>query len=331
MSDYREAIVQSVTESLVHCLNPDQLHMVTNTIMHALNEYEITKRCTDLEVIDPENEKLIKRYCACLIVDGKSKNTIYQYRRTIKLLSDFLHKPFTEMSAYDVRFYLACEKERGLSNASLENTRMNIGAFFSWMATEDIITKNPMLAIKPIKCPKEIKKPFSTVEIDALKSACKSLKDRSLIEMLLSTGVRVSELADLRVEDINFSTLAVHILHGKGDKERYTYTTDVSVMHLKKYLMSRREDGDFLFYNKNHEQLGTCGIRFILNTIARRAGVENVHPHRFRRTFATGLAARGMDIQEIQKLLGHSNINTTMTYVYTNDEQVRSSYRRYIA
>ena len=242
-----------------------------------------------------------------------------------------MKKPFTEMGAYDIRFYLACEKDHGTSNRTLENTRSYLSAFFNWMAIEDIVQKNPLATVKPIRYVDEVRKPFSETEIDALRSSCESMRERALIEVLLSSGVRVSELSEMRAEDINMVTLEVHVKHGKGGKERITYITPVAAMHLEKYLKERPESDSCLFYNGNHEKLNPGGIRFVLKQIAKRSGVSNVHPHRFRRTFATGLAARGMEIQEIQRLLGHSNISTTMQYVCLDDEKVRASYRKYIA
>ena len=150
--------------------------------------------------------------------------------------------------------------------------------------------------------------------------------------MLLSTGVRVSELTSMKIEDINFSNLSVHVVHGKGNKERITYTTPVAAKYLLTYLNDRKEkDRDCLFCNMYHEQLRPGGVNRILKTIEKRAGVENVHPHRFRRTFATNLAKRGMEIQEIQRLLGHANLNTTMIYVAVDDAKVKASYTRYTA
>lgn len=330
--DCRLSFMQDVETTLVNRYGAEEATAIADVVGKVLNGYEIMERCTELVPLDDRNERLMKRYSACLMVDGKSEKTIYQYIRTIRKLSEAIQKPFPDMGAYDIRFFLATEKERGLSNVSLENTRANLSAFFQWLTNEEIIPKNPIAKLKPIKCPKEIKKPFSEVEIDALRSACNNLKERALIEILLSTGVRVSELAAMNVKDINQSTLSVHVVHGKGNKERMTYTTAVSLKHLLAYLHSRPDqDGEALFCNRGHQPLDAGGIRYILNRIAKRAGVENVHPHRFRRTFATGLAKRGMEIQEIQKLLGHVNINTTMRYVSVDDEKVQSSYRRFIA
>ena len=332
MSDYRSEFLKSVEENLVEVLDPEQFSIVINKIIKILSDYEITERCTDVAVVDPVNEKLLKTYCACLLVDGKSKKTIYAYNRSIQRFSDFIQKPFTEVDAYDIRYYLACEKDRGIANVSLENTRANLSAFFQWMATEDKIVKNPMLKINKIKCPYEIKKPFSDVEIDELRSACKNVKERVLIEILLSSGVRVSELSEMEVTDIDINTLTVHVRHAKGGSERETYTTPICVKYLNKYLGSRKEqESVWLFCNGKHEQLKPGGIRFILDNIANRAGVENVHPHRFRRTFATNLSRRGMAIEEIQKLLGHKSLNTTLKYVCTDNEKVKMSYKKYTA
>ena len=330
--DYRMELIRLVEEQLPAFLEQHQVHMVSDVLTKALSDFEITERCTDLAPLDDANTRILKRFKACLAIDGKSEKTIYQYERTCRKLEQTVGKPFTDIGVYDIRYFLACEKARGISNVSLENARANLSAFFQWMADDEIIPKNPCRSINPIKVHKEIKKPFSDVEIDALRSACRNKKERALIEVLLSTGIRVSELSGMDIGDIDFTALSVHVRHGKGDKERMTYITSVAARRLIDYLGDRKEkDMPALFYNKNHGRMCAGGIRSVLNTLAKRAGVENVQPHRFRRTFATGLAARGMEIQEIQKLLGHSDINTTLQYVCVNDDNVKASYKKYIA
>ena len=332
MSDYRMSFIKSVEESLTDMVEPDLAKAISNVIVRCLNLYELSERCTEVATVDPVNEKLIKKYRACLRIGGKSEGTIYQYCRTVQRLSDFLHEKFTDMGVYDIRYYFACEKERGISNHTLENTRANLSAFFTWLLNEEIIVKNPMAKITPIKYPEEIKKPFSDVEIDKLRFACRTSKERAIVELLLSSGVRVSEACQLDVTDIDFITMDVNVRHGKGDKPRTTYISDVAATHIKQYLAERPEsDMVCLLCNNMHKRLEVGGLRHILNVLQERAGVENVHPHRFRRTFATKLASRGMAIQEIQALLGHSNINTTMEYVCADKEKVKSSYRKYIA
>lgn len=329
--DYRMMFIRDIETALATQFTPEQVNMISVAAVKALDAYEITERCTDLVPLGDDNERLIKRYRACLMVDGRSEKTIYQYVRTAQKLSEAIRKPFKDMGAYDIRFFLAMEQERGISARTRENQRANLSAFFQWMTDDDLIPKNPIAKLKSIKYPDEVRKPFSDIEIDALKSGCRTQKERAVIEMLLSTGVRVSELASMEVNDINLDNLSVHVVHGKGAKERITYLTAVSAKHLLKYLGERTETGTALFYNQKHQQIGTDGIRYIINAIAERSGVEDAHPHRFRRTFATNLAKRGMDIQEIQRLLGHSNLNTTMTYVFVEDGNVKASYNKYIA
>ena len=329
MSDYREIIIDSVINEFSDELAPELAGRIRDRMTLVLSRYEVMERETSLAVYDSTNDRLLKRYVGCIRIDGKSEKTIYQYVRTCRKLAEATGKRFTEMGVYDIRMFLALEKERGISNTTLENTRANLSAFFQWLNLEEEIDKNPCLKIKPIKCVKEVKLPFSDVEIDDMRTACETLKERALIEVLLASGVRVSELSQMDITDINFNELKIHVRFGKGSKERITYLTPVARQHLKKYLASRNDVVPALFTNAKGDRLQSSGIQFILKQIEKRSGVNNVHPHRFRRTFATRLAARGMDVQEIRALLGHSDINTTMRYVYTNDDQIKSSYEKY--
>jgi len=331
-SDPRLSLLKSIEQRLYNVLDPEDAEELTEAITIILADYEVTDRCTDVAVLDTTNEKILKTYCACLVVEGKSEKTIYQYRRSIQKFSEFLGKPFPEVGTYDVRYYLASEKQRGISERSIENLRANLSAFFTWLYTEEMIPKNPMKAIKPIVYEEEIRKEFSEVEIDKLKSACRTTRERAIVETLLATGVRVSELSEMKVGDIDYKAMEVVVEHGKGGHKRTTYITPVAISHLEAYFDERSEkEGIYLFYNKNHEKLESGGIRHSLKQIAKRAGVDDVHPHRFRRTFATRLAMRGMDVREIQILLGHRNLNTTMLYINNNKESVKANYRKLVS
>lgn len=331
MSDCRNQFVTSVEVGLVDRFSEDDIRTISDAIVKALDGYDIVKKEVSLIPYNDINEGLLKRYCACLAIGGKSKKTIDQYRRTATHLFRTVKKNYADMTVYDLRLFLALEKERGVSNRTLENTRANLSAFFQWLLLEEVIQKNPCSSIAPIKYVDKIRLPFSNVEIDRLRFACKNEKERALIEVLLSSGVRVSELVNIMLQDVDFNRMSIHVTNGKGGKQRTVYINSLALSHLQKYLFARGDMGNYLFYNKKHEQLNPGGVRYILNEIAKRANVENVHPHRFRRTFATRLADRGMDIQEIRKLLGHSNINTTLEYVYTSDESVHTSYQKYIS
>lgn len=327
--DCREELIGRIKARIGNVLDPKQAAATIEAIVTELANYEITERETAIVKYDDTNERILKRYCACLRIDGKSEGTIYQYRRTCRKLAEQIPKTFTEMGVYDIRYFLARMKETGIKNSTLETARANLSAFFQWLTMEDLIRKNPCMNIKPIKCADEIRKPFTDTEIDALRSACRTKKERAIVETLLASGIRVAELRDLNLRDVEFDRKIVHVLHGKGDKERTTYLTGIAVKHLQEYLRDRKTLAEPVFINRNGERITVGGIRFILKKIAKRAGVDDVHPHRFRRTFASGLASRGMDVQEIQKLLGHSNINTTMVYVHTDQTAVAMSYQKY--
>lgn len=328
--DYRADFVREIEIALTLQYNDMEIvNNVTNTIVKTLEHYKIEEKIPTilLEHVN-ENEKILQQYRACLLIAGKSPKTIYQYVRTCKKLSEIIPKIFTEMNVYDIRLFFQKEMERNISARSRENTRANLSAFFQWMKNEKLILENPIATFKPIKYVDEVKQAFSDIEIDTLRLACKNKKERALIQMLLSTGIRVSELTEMKVKDVNQNTLAVHVANGKGFKERTTYATPVAIKHLIDYLNTRfQQDGEMLFYNKNHDPLGPDGVRYILNSIGKRANVENVHPHRFRRTFATNLSKRGMGIQEIQQLMGYANINTTMEYIAIDDTIIHASYR----
>ena len=331
MEDYKEQFVKSVEESLASALKREQIEKVSQAVISVLKDYELNRSEHRLISYDGINEATLKRFCACLLVGGKSEKTIAQYHRTAVKLSQSVRKNYTDMNVYDIRMFLGFEKQRGISNRTLENTRANLSAFFQWMVNEELITKNPCLNITPIKYTDKVRLPLSNVEIDELRRACKSEKERAIIELLLSSGIRVSEMTNMKLCDIDFNNLSIHVTKGKGDKERTVYMSDLAKKHIVKYVENRGIDGEYLFYNVKKCQLNAGGVRHILNEIGKRANIKNVHPHRFRRTFATGLADRGMDIQEIRKLLGHSNINTTLEYVYTSDDKAHASYLRYSA
>lgn len=331
MADYKMQMLQEMEIALIPLLDAESRTKVVDALTNVISGYDVNKAVTDLIPYENVNGMLLKKYCACLLIEGKSEKTVRLYKRTAEDLERVVGKLYTDMGVYDIRMYLATKKQDGVSNRTLENYRANLSAFFQWLLQEEHITKNPCMNIQPIKYTDKVRLPFSSVEIDALRFACKTDKERAIIEVLLSTGVRVSELTALTLSDINFNDLSVHVTKGKGAKERTVYMNDLARTHLQTYLMGRKEFGTHLFYNKKKEPLNAGGVRHILHEIAKRAGVDNVHPHRFRRTFATGLVSRGMEIQEVRKLLGHSNLNTTLEYVYTSDEKVHASYLRFSA
>ena len=213
-------------------------------------------------------------------------------------------------------------------------TRLHyLSSFWDFLVTEELVRSNPVKKVGMLKLEKTIKKPFSAEEMEAIRTGCTNLRDRALVEFLYSTGVRVSELVALNVGDIEMGKQEL-IVYGKGSKERKTYLTDSAKFYLKRYLRTRQQDGLpgqplFVTLDAPHNRLTVAGIQYMLRQLGKRASVKNVHPHRFRRTIATDLLARGMKIEEVKEFLGHEKLDTTMIYCTVKDENVQSSHRKY--
>ena len=316
----------------ISCPDADR-ERILHCIISCLNDYDVTARETGITVrYEDTNERILKRYVACMRVDGKSEKTIKLYIWICSRVSEFLKKPFTEMTTNDIRYFLGEQKMNGVQGRTIENYRSYIAAFFHWMAVEELITKNPCEKIKPIKYEDKQRFPFSSVQIDKLREACTKEKLRAMIEVLLSSGIRCEELINLDINDVDIKSRTLLVRNGKGGKSRRTYISEVAADHLEKYLKSRNDTEQVLFRSKNGGRFKDDGsVRAVINQLGKTAGVVNVHPHRFRRTFATNLYKRGMDIHEIQRLMGHSNVQTTLEYIYADDSHIKNAYEKYAA
>lgn len=323
----RYSLLKDIQQSLGAFVDKYLLEIIIDNITMVLYDYEVTDRCTDLAVCGDENQKLLQRYAACLYVEGKSEKPIKGYIYRLNDMLKVMNINFKEAGAYDIRFYMGLLKQKGNSSSTIESVRCYISAFYKWMHLEGIIDKNPCEVLKPISYNTRIRHPFSDLEIERIRNSCKNVRERAIVETLLSTGIRVSELQDLNIEDIDFDHKVVHIQHGKGDKSRDTFINSIAVYHLKKYLDSRDDNNPELFRSKTG-RLHPGGVRFILKEIESRCGVPDIHPHRFRHTFATVLNSKGMPIQHIQQLLGHSRIDTTLVYVSIDKSEIQHEYSR---
>lgn len=328
--DLRNKYINEVMARLTG-MNSTTLHQVENAILLCLENYEITEKCTDVTVSTYQKDYL-SMYLATLRVEGKSEGTISQYKLRISQLLTFLNKDVSEMTVYDLRYFLASyEKVRKISRSTLDGMRKEIRAFFSWLMAEGHIKSNPAIGLKPVKTEKTIKKAFTVVELEKLHNACETLRDLALIEVLYSTGARVSEIQNLNITDVNFLTQEIKVL-GKGNKERIVYISDKCAMYLKTYLDSRTDNNPALFVSlrSDKKRFMKPGIECRLRKLGVVAGVENVHPHRCRRTMATHLIDRGCNIQDVQKILGHNSISTTQIYYASNQNNVRNAYFKYV-
>lgn len=325
MSQMHEQLVRDFGQMILGKIPDEYIDVVTSCLIISVDKYEVTERCTELALQDDSNEYVINMYLTNCRIEGKRKKTVIRYKDELTKFSHSVGKRFDEVTTFDIRKYFAQMISRGNSNRTVENVRSCLSPFFRWMAAEEVIQKDPMIKIKPIKHEKNQEDPFSEIEISMLRDAAADPLDRALIEFLLATGARVSEVVNMKKSDIDFKDNTVNIRDGKGGKDRKTYITDVAIRYLQIYLNSRTDDSDLLFVGKKGTYT-TNGIRNRLNVIASRACVENVHPHRFRHTMASNLARAGMTLQEIQILLGHANIETTRLYVTTTQDQVKSRY-----
>lgn len=235
------------------------------------------------------------------------------------------------MTVYNIRSYLSAEEKRGVAASTRENRRQVLSSFFGWLSREGLIEKNPMLNVAPVKQKKVKRKPFSNREIAKLRRAALNPNDSRNMAIILffaSTGCRVGEVCKLNRDDIDMKEQSVTVL-GKGDKERTVLFDDDAALYLSSYLSEREDDEEALFLGKFNERMTPGGMRYMMRQLGKKAGVTNVHPHRFRRTRATSLIDHGMQIQNVSHLLGHEKIDTTMKYVYIDEQNVATDYRKY--
>ena len=330
--DVRAKIVDQFLENLPE-LDPELRDKVERVLLVSLQDYEVQERCTDVVIHDDSSLGLVRKFIATKKLEGKSERTLRRYQPELEKLVLFLNKKLFEVSPYDLRLYLSLYKDRRkVSNRTLENMRKTISTFFGWLHDEGLISQNPARAVKQIKYDKIVRKPFSAVERERLKNACLFPRDLALSEFLYASGLRVSEVVSLDRSSIDFVTREATVI-GKGGKERRFYLSEICAEYLRRYLGSRTDNNPALFVGLKdpHRRLTKEGIEYIVKDLGRRAGVSNVHPHRFRRTLATDLVRKGVPIQDVAQILGHSDLRTTQVYVALDQSTVKYHYNKSVA
>lgn len=266
-------------------------------------------------------------------IEGCSERTLLFYGTTLNHFFSTISDPARRISTEQIRAYLAdYQKINNCSNATVDNIRRNISSFFSWMEEEDHILKSPMHRIHKIKTVKQVKEVISDEVIEKLRDSCRCARDLALIDMLYSTGIRVGELVKLNIRDVNFEEREC-IVFGKGDKERRVYFDAKAKLHLQDYLAERTDDNPALFVTLDspHTRLKISGVEIRLRELGKSINADKIHPHKFRRTMATRAIDKGMPIEQVQKILGHSQIDTTMQYAIVNQNNVKTAHRKFIA
>lgn len=323
-----------------------------------LKDYEISLASHELTVYQGDaNEIALKRFLAAKIAQGCSRRTISYYKNSITLTLGKIGKAYMDVTADDIRLYLAMRiYQDHVSKTTTNNERRNLSAFYGWLQKEEILLKNPMLKVDAVKTTKTKKKAFDQMELEKLRDKCKSKRETAILETLISTWARVSEIVQIRIDDINGNHLTVH---GKGAKDREVYLNAKAILAISNYLNERSDCNPYLFprakyagdvkaMSKGQRRATECqwytdpkmvddsrhmdasSLEGIVRSIGKRAEVTGVHPHRFRRTGATMALRNGMPLIQVSKLLGHENIGTTQIYLDISDEELEQAHRKYV-
>lgn len=282
---------------------------------------------------DISNLEYLKLFLAAKRIEGCSERTLQYYRVTVERLLQHVLTPIRKIATDEIREYLVeYQRVNNCSKVTVDNVRRNISSFFSWLEEEDYILKSPMRRIHKIKTKQQVKDIISDEAIERLRDHCKCSRDLAMIDLLYSTGIRVGELVNLNISDINFEEREC-VVFGKGDKERKVYFDAKAKLHLQDYLKKRTDSNPALFVTLDapFDRLRISGVEIRIRELGRSVNLEKIHPHKFRRTMATRAIDRGMPIEQVQKILGHSQIDTTMQYAIVNQTNVKTSHQKFIA
>lgn len=321
-----EEKIVSILDAMGETLNASQLKKLQEVLLRHLSENRLVQNAVD-------NHEYLAMFLNAKRIEGCSERTIQYYKATVEHLLGKLVDPIRKISTEMIRQYLVdYQTINNCSKVTVDNIRRNISSFFSWLEEEDYILKSPMRRIHKIKTTKTVKSIITDEDIERLRDECICKRDVAIIDLLYSTGIRVGELVHLNIEDINFNERECIVL-GKGGKERRVYFDAKTKIHLQEYLLTRHDSNNALFVSldKPHRRLKISGVEVRLRLLGRALGMERIHPHKFRRTMATRAIDKGMPVEQVQKILGHSQIDTTMQYAIVNQNNVRESHRRYIA
>lgn len=315
-----EAAINLVLTQMQPILSCEQLKRLSEVLRFALSPKQ-----------EPHVD-LLRLFLTAKEVEGCSPRTITYYESTIRHMADAVAKPFTQVESNDLREYLAdYESKRNAGKVTIDNIRRILSSFFSWLEDEDYIVKSPVRRIHRVKTATVAKEVLSDEDLETLRDSCANARDLAIVDMLATTGMRVGELAGLDIDDIDLQGREC-IVTGKGNKQRPVYFDARAKLHLQAYLESRTDDCPALFVSldASASRLSIGGIEARLRELGKSSGVGRVHPHKFRRTLATHAIDKGMPIEQVQKLLGHARIDTTMHYAMVNQNNVKASHRKYL-
>ena len=322
--------MEEIMQQMLPHLDNAQLQKLEEVLEHSLFMYEISSKCTETE---DDSQKLIDAFVYAKRIEGCSEKTLKYYRTTIEKMTEAIDKGVRHMQTDDLRAYLTEYQEKhGSSRVTIDNIRRILSSFFSWLEDEDHILKSPVRRIHKVKTATNIKETYTDEELEKMRDNCTELRDLAIVDMLASTGMRIGEMVLLNKADINFNEREC-VVFGKGDKERVVYFDARTKIHLQNYIDGRTDDDPALFVTLRapHERIKIGGIESRLREMGKALEIEKVHPHKFRRTLATMAIDKGMPIEQLQQLLGHKRIDTTLQYAMVKQSNVKQAHRKYIS
>lgn len=328
----KEILIKNIEQQMCSVLNNAQNQKLHEVLIHCFYEVTVSSGITNNNQSVKDNSSLLENFLAAKHVEGCSERSINYYKSTLQKAIAILHKPFNQIETEDLRKYLSdYQKINNASRMTIDNVRRILSTFFTWLEDENYILKSPVRRIHKIKTAKLVKETYSDETLVLLRDNCKTARDLAIIDMLASTGMRVSELVTLNRQDVDFVNREC-VVFGKGSKERPVYFDARTKIHLLNYLKERKDNNPALFVSllKPHNRLQISGVEIALRKLGRSLNIQKVHPHKFRRTLATQAIDKGMPIEQVQKLLGHQKIDTTMEYAMVDQQNVKVSHKKYI-
>lgn len=325
----KEEIVSEVVQQMLPFLDNVGVKKLQEVLEHTLFYYEVT--ASEVERED-DSEDLVKAFLSAKRIEGCSDKTLKYYQTTIDAMRSETEKNLRRITTEDLRNYLTeYQARKNLSRVTVDNVRRILSSLFAWLEDEDYILKSPVRRIHKVKTASNIKETYTDESLELMRDGCTELRDLAMIDMLASTGMRVGEMVLLNREDINFTDREC-VVFGKGDKERVVYFDARTKIHLQNYLESRSDSCPALFVSLRapHKRLNIGGVEVRLRELGRKLGIQKVHPHKFRRTLATIAIDKGMPIEQLQRLLGHSKIDTTLQYAMVKQSNVKLAHKKYI-
>lgn len=315
-----------VMNEMSEYLSISQMKKLQEVILKTFSGNEVEKQEID-------NFDFLKLFLESKRIEGCSERTIQYYRTTVEQLISTIDIQVRKITTEEIRSYLSdYQKRNNCSNVTIDNIRRNLSSFFSWLEEEDYILKSPMRRIHKIKTKTVVKNVITDEGIEKLRDNCNDIRDLAIIDLLYSTGIRVGELVNLNIDDIDLEAREC-VVYGKGDKERRVYFDAKAKLHLRTYIESRNDNNEALFVSLDapHDRLKISGVEIRLRKMGRRLNLDRIHPHKFRRSAATRAIDKGMPIEQVQRMLGHSQIDTTMQYAMVNQSNVKASHRKYLS